>query len=136
MSGACKAVVLALAGLMCGCSAAIAEVVPGIYSGLTYHQESGDLLGMEVMLVPSREGWSAVVQVAQGASVTPVVVKAEVQGEKVRFLLPPNESGYDGEFIGHITKEGLEGGFTQGQLAPNGDKVFRLRKGPSYWQFK
>lgn len=136
MRNANMAFVAALIGLVCGCSAAMAGAVPGIYSSLTYHRESGDLIGMEVMLVPSREGWSAVVQIAQGASVTPVVVSADVQGEKISFSLPENESGYEGKFVGHLTKEGIEGEFTQGQLAPNGERVFHLRKGASYWQFK
>ena len=45
--------------------------ITGIYSNLAYNQEGGDLLGMEVFIIPSDErsgnSYTAFVQIAEGS---------------------------------------------------------------------
>jgi hypothetical protein len=45
--------------------------VTGVYSDLTYHEESGDILGDEVFLVSSNKGYFGVFQGSEGEPYPP-----------------------------------------------------------------
>jgi hypothetical protein len=80
----------------------------GIYSNLVQSKESGDLSGMELMIIPSNEGaestYSAFVQVADGGAPFTAIVSMSVTDSKVWFDFPavspyPNEHVV-GTFVG------------------------------------
>ncbi len=65
------------------------------YSDITVDKKSGDYGGMEVFLTDNAGAWFALVTVAEGVLMRPVLVKAEVTGkdyDKITFTLP-NENG-------------------------------------------
>ena len=99
--------------------------VTGIYSNLQYNAEAGDLLGMELLIIPATSGYVACVQVAEGGAPFVAVVPISISGTQVQFILPPSYGGQ------HIT-----GSFSGGKLVlhwPKGQQEV-LSRGKSYWQ--
>ena len=99
--------------------------VTGIYSDLHYNSEAGDLLSMELLIVPSKAGYVACVQIAEGGAPFVAVVPISVSGAQVKFTMP---ASYGGQ---HIT-----GSFAGTKLVlrwPKGQQEVLLR-GESYWQ--
>ena len=97
--------------------------VRGLYSNMTYVEEAGDVVGMEVFIVFGR-GFYATVQEAEGEPDPPVLVPVIVRGQSVRFTLPDKRT-----FVGTVTSKGLKGHF----IGNKGSDQF-LRRGKSYWQ--
>jgi hypothetical protein len=99
--------------------------VTGIYSDLHYNGEAGDLFGMELLIIPSKAGYVACVQVAEGGAPFVAVVPIFVSGAQVQFTMP---ASYGGQ---HIT-----GSFAGTKLVlrwPKGQQEVLLR-GKSYWR--
>jgi hypothetical protein len=107
--------------------------VAGIYSNLSFNSEGGDVLGIEILIVPSSRGYAVVFQSSEGEPAVPVVVLANLVGNKLTFTLP-SDSSYAGAFVGTITAEGMEGSFAEGHKDPGGSPIIRLKRGKSYWQ--
>ncbi|HEV8199269.1 MAG TPA: hypothetical protein VGS03_04545 [Candidatus Polarisedimenticolia bacterium] len=100
--------------------------VTGIYSDMRFIQNSGDVLGTEIMIVTSVKGYYAFIQVSEGEPAVPVVVPITVEGAMVSFNVPDSLGG--GEFRGKVSDIGLTGGF-------GGDRQsWNLKRGKSYWQ--
>jgi hypothetical protein len=99
--------------------------VAGIYSNLEYNEGGGDVLGIEVLLMPTVKGWYAVVQQAEGEPSVPVVVPAIVKADRVTFQLPEGAM-----FAGRVTVRGLEGEW----VSNLSHRRLVLRRGRSYWQ--
>lgn len=103
----------------------------GIYSDMSYNAEGGDLLGMELMIVPTPEGgYTAFVQIAEGGAPAVALVPLTVSGSRIEFTMP----GTGGHFVGVITGDSLVGHWTEGQLSSTGGKEEHLKRGKSYWQ--
>ncbi len=103
--------------------------VSRIYSDLSYNVEGGDLLGMEVLIVPA-EGdarWNAFVQIAEGGAPYCVLVPLTVDGNKIKFTLPPRGSNKGLSFAGTISAGEMN------LRVPDGPDE-HLRRGKSYWQ--
>jgi hypothetical protein len=101
----------------------------GLFSSLAYHDDSGDLLGMEIyLLVGAKADYSAVVQCAGGEPSDPVVVKASINGTRVVFTLPAGLPECGTEFTGVISPKGLRGRFS----GESSDRWVPRKKG--YWQ--
>ena len=108
---------------------------PGIYSSLEYHEESGDLAGVEIYIIPAGAGYWALFQESQGEPAAPVLAPAEVNGDVLTFELPDTGYGYAGCFVGKFQEDGrLVGKFEGSAIAPDGSELFELRYGPGYWQ--
>lgn len=91
----------------------------GVFSNIAAG-EGGDYGGMQVYLTDSDGQFYAVVTVAQGVLLPPVLVKAQVDVEarKVSFTLPGDEPR---RFTGVVTAEGLT-------LSEGGEKILLKRK--------
>jgi hypothetical protein len=105
--------------------------ITGIYSNLSYSKESGDLLGMELLIVPSGRGpetaYSVFVQIAEGGAPFSAVVPLTVTDTKIEFALPRG-GAYSGEhFVGTFKGGELVVRWSQGTEE-------HLRRGKSYWQ--
>ena len=107
--------------------------VPGMYSSMHYIKESGDVIGIEVFVATSTDGYYVMFQSSEGEPSCPVLVKARVVGNEIEFTLPSG-SAYSGKVTAAITKKGLLGRFESGALAPDGKQEFLLERRPSYWQ--
>ena len=109
--------------------------ITGIYSNMVYLDDFGDLVGIEIFLVNTEDGFYTVFQSAQGGSASiPVVVKTFIAGKKIEFTLPENIY-FSGKFVGTIKKGKIVGFFEKGHLSTNdpGYKFIFYRK-KSYWQ--
>ena len=69
--------------------AAQAGPVAGVYENFTVGKESGDLVGMRVMIIPAHDTYYAMVQIAQGGAEDPKpeFVDAAVKGNTVEFTV-------------------------------------------------
>lgn len=63
--------------------------VPGVYENFTVGKESGDLVGMRIVIIPAHDTFYAMVQIAQGGAEDPkpVFVDATVKGNTVAFTV-------------------------------------------------
>lgn len=105
-----------------------AAPISGTFSDLTYHQESGDLLGTEVHITFSFQGFVAVVHCASGV---PVVVPVSVSGQEIAFTLTElHEDSLCGEgsYTGRVDDAALT---LRESSSPEYTKV--LKRQQSYW---
>lgn len=109
------------------------ERVTGVYSDMSFNKESGDVSGIEIFIVFSREGYIAIFQDAEGSPSVPVAVPLSVKGSKIEFTLPVR-NGYSGKFVGKIENGKLVGQFLEGEVGKEGRVEIKLKKGRSYWQ--
>jgi hypothetical protein len=116
-------------------SAEEAPKVAGIFSSLGYNKEGGDLLGLELVIVPVRGGYTAFVEFAEGELHPPVIVPLTVKATEVTFAIPPDcTCGLPaGQYSGTVTSAGLA---LRGPHEPMSDRSpqFVLVRGKSYWQ--
>ena len=63
--------------------------ISGIYSSLRYVEETGDLIGIEILVIPS---WTAVVQVAEGDVPFIAVVELKPVGDHFEFAMPADST--------------------------------------------
>ena len=87
--------VVAILGVMvfsvffAGNVSAQAGPVAGVYENFTVGKESGDLVGMRVVIIPAHDTFYAMVQIAQGGAEDPKpeFVDATVKGNTVEFTV-------------------------------------------------
>jgi hypothetical protein len=105
--------------------------VSGIYSNLQFNREAGDLLGMELLIVPRDSdvpnSYTAFVQVAEGAEPYSAALPFILRGKMFDLVLPSGER-YSGE---RLSAEFVGADITVRWR--NGHEE-RLRRGKSYWQ--
>jgi hypothetical protein len=99
--------------------------VTGIYSTLRSVGGDDDLIGLEVIIVRSREGLLAFVQTADGVPGAPVLVPVNVDGVSLSFTIP-STTGEPLQFRGKVTRQGLKGVLD--------DRPLTLPRHRSYWQ--
>jgi len=110
---------------------AVTQRIAGIYSDLAYDVEGGDLVGIELLVVPTGSDkeplWRAFVQIAEGSAPYCAVVSLNISGNKVAFTLPPGETLGGLHFTGTISSSEIV-------LTTPGGQAEHLRRGKSYWQ--
>jgi hypothetical protein len=99
--------------------------ITGTYSTLKSIGGDDDMVGMEVIIVRSREGFRAFVQTADGIPATPALVTVQVDGATLSFNVP-SSTGELLEFRGKASRQGLTGTL--------GDHPVALPRRRSYWQ--
>lgn len=104
--------------------------IEGTYENLTVGKESGDLVGMRVMLIDGGGGIHAIVQEAGGGVELPdpATAKVDVKGAKISFTIKLAGQDEEQKFSGTVTTAGLrlQRGPTTG---PDAEKpVFLKRK--------
>ncbi len=97
--------------------------IEGTYENLTVGKESGDLVGMRVMLIDGGGGIHAIVQEAGGGVELPdpATAKVEVKGAKITFTIRLARSDEEEKFSGTVTNTGL-------RLQRNGEKPVLLKR--------
>lgn len=127
--------VVAAAGLLLSSALAPAVSAPqvhlrvsGIYSDLYYNSEGGDLLGMELLVIPcDPSGYRAFIQIAEGGPPYAAIVPLLVDGSRVEFTLPAGSAYSEVHFVGTLSSTKLVLHSPQGK-----EEV--LKRGKSYWQ--
>ncbi|HEY4201453.1 MAG TPA: hypothetical protein VGM83_12935 [Devosiaceae bacterium] len=119
--------------MQCGAYAAQAKV-GGIYSDLHYNEDGGDLLGTELFIVATEDGWAVFYQHWEGGGDKPIVVPATVQDGRLSFDIPDSYSG-GGEYEGVVTAAGFEGTihYRDSDGAAH-DQPIKLKRTKSYWE--
>jgi hypothetical protein len=110
-----------------------AERLTGIYSNMTFNNESQDVSGIEIFVVFSREGFKVIFQDAEGSPSVPVIVPAVVKDSSISFDLP-ERNGYSGKFVGRISNGKLVGYFLSGAVGKEERPEITLKRGRSHWQ--
>jgi len=109
-------------------SAAEPPTLAGIYSDLTVNQESGDLVGLELLLIPTaKKGhYQVVVQMSEGE--TPMVALTTIQVASGAFALSFTPGGAD-KPIAMSCKVAVN------EISCSGAAITeKLKRGKSYWQ--
>ena len=104
--------------------------VTGLFSTLRMSEASGDLVGVEIHIVPNPVGYSAIVQGSEGAPGFPEVVTVTVQARTIDFVIRDGSgSGLPpGKYSGTIVREGLRlNGPTEHY------KNYLIPRATSYW---
>jgi len=109
-----------------GPDAAARPSVTGIFSDMYYSAEGGDVVGTEVFIMYTNQGYYATFQMAEGVPSVPALVQVSVDGVNVSFSVPEAQGG--GMFRGHVTARALVGTLEEGRDPLN------LKRGKSYWQ--
>jgi hypothetical protein len=99
--------------------------ITGTFSTLQSLGDGGDLVGVEVIIVGSRDGLLAIVQTADGVAAPPVIVPVALDGSEIAFPIP-GTTGQAIEFKGRVTRQGLTGTLD--------GRPFTLPRRRSYWQ--
>jgi hypothetical protein len=110
-------------------SFAVGRDIVGTYSDLKFNQQGGDLLGVELRIVMTRNGYQGVVQFAEGGPGELILVNVQVDGKRIKFVIPDDNSNA-GSFSGVIGNGVLTGHF---QYKGGGAEDVVLKKGKSYW---
>lgn len=108
---------------------AYAENYTGTYTNLEYHQESGDLLGIEMRVVFTRKGYQASLQIAEGGISELIIVKLNLKKQALNFEID-SPALYKGIFNGVITEDNLKGLL---KYSSGGELEFNLPRRKSYW---
>lgn len=119
----------ALAALWPGPASARRPANPtGTFSSMYYHPEAGDLLGMEIRMVYSRNGFQGTIQDAQGEPDDLIFFTATMdEDNNVTLTFTEPKTGKPITISGRITEAGFEKEtewWTGGHL---------LKRAPSYW---
>lgn len=114
--------------ILCSVAHAKSTHITGTYSSLRYHQESGDLLGYEILIIPTDLGFKGIIQVGEGAPGEVYIVKVANQNGQIRFDIPLG-AGAVSRFSGQV-----EDGYLVGDVSsPSGKEHVKLKRGMSYW---
>ncbi|MDD3313211.1 hypothetical protein [Pseudodesulfovibrio sp.] len=97
----------------------------GTFSSLIYHEEGGDWLGIELLLVETGQGVEGALQFADGEPRPPVLVHPRIEGERISFEYA--DQGQRGRFRGRFTESGIR------PLEPDPQSWWNLRRRPSFW---
>ncbi|MDR1074622.1 MAG: hypothetical protein LBL45_13310 [Treponema sp.] len=100
--------------------------ITGCYSNLHYHDESGDLLGWEFIIVYAGDGYHVLFQESEGVPTVLLLLPVTVNGNTIRFTIPRNYGNT--QFEGVVTADRLTGTFSNYPL----EIVLERKK--SYWQ--
>ena len=106
--------------------------VVGTYTNLRYSTRSGDLVGVEIKIVPARgRGFQGALQIAEGSPSELMVVDVIVEQSKIRFRIPNSYPIYGGgTFEGVIESAAIRGKFTFGEAL---NEEISLKRGRGYW---
>lgn len=122
-------VLVGLAGVSVTSEQSPGPSVVGTYSDFSFHEQSGDLNGTEIRLVPGRGKVFAVVQFADGSPGVPMIAEVKIDGVRVSFSVPSSSGGSDA-FVGEVGKSGLHGTFT---FDGGATEALTLPRGCGYW---
>ena len=126
---------IALLALLClstGLSAAERRPprIAGTYTNLALHDETGDLVGTEIKIVPVVGGrYQAAVIVSVGEVQPLRVADVQVTGQSVSFVVR-EDNGTSWSFRGTVSAESLKGTITHSE---GGRENVTLRRHRSYW---
>ena len=119
--------------LLCWLTAGYAAEFTGTYGHLEFHEESGDLSGIELKVIYSNDGYYLLFQSASGVPSIPVLMRLNIDN-KIFMVKIPEGTDYGGAILkGQFNSKGINAEFTNGPIFSNGKKNDILEKTTSYW---
>jgi hypothetical protein len=106
----------------------------GTFSNMHYIDQTGDVVGTEITIMPQYQTAYAIFQCSEGAPSDPVLVPVSIDGNQIRFTIHTRDKSCDGVFTGTITARGLKlvtQSENKGQQASKGGELLSRRA--SYW---
>ena len=104
--------------------------VTGTFSTLEYHQEAGDLLGVELRIVWTNQGYQGTIQIAEGGAGNLILLKnINIENENIEFVFDYN-TGRKATFEGVIYADGIKGEI---EYDTGGMMKLKLKRKKSYW---
>jgi len=104
--------------------------LPGTFSNLNYNEDGGDLLGLEIKIVPVvGERYQAAVIVSNGEPQPMRVVDVRVNGRTISFEVRDDDASWS--FTGTVSTQSLKGTITHRR---GGKEAVTLRRGCGYWE--
>ncbi|MBB5337998.1 hypothetical protein [Tunturiibacter gelidoferens] len=80
----------------------------GTFSNLHYIDQTGDVVGTEITIIPQHKTAYAIFQCSEGAPSDPVFVPVSLNGRQIQFTVHSRDKSCDGVFTGTITARGLK----------------------------
>ena len=100
----------------------------GVYTNMRVSSATGDVGGIEIFVLGSNRGYYVLVQMAEGAPMTPVLASARIRDGEILFeMARDSRLGGMGAFEGSIGGGHLRGRFGNGFAVD-------LQRGQSFWQ--
>jgi hypothetical protein len=79
----------------------------GTFTNLRTHEETGDILGAELTVLPQYQTAYVIFQCAEGEATKPVFATAEVKGDTLRFTIGPDAGPCAGRYLATATRDGV-----------------------------
>lgn len=116
--------------LIASISCAAERNITGVYSSLSFNVEGGDVLGEELFLVRTRNGYQATFQISDGSPSELMLVDVLIKEGNISFEI--KKGVYAGSFMGKITDRKIVGilKFSDGVE----DEISLPKVQYSYWQ--
>jgi hypothetical protein len=104
--------------------------ITGIFSTFRVSERTGDILGMELMVLGGSNGVAVVVQGSEGAPGTPVVLGAAIRANTIEFEVPASCpcAMLQGKYRGQIDADGID------LEGPGSGGPRHLPRSDSFWQ--
>jgi hypothetical protein len=104
--------------------------IAGTYTNVYYNEEAGDLLGMEIKIIPpSEEEHQAVVFVCEGSIGPMRLADVRVRGTNVSFEVRESDEA-SWSFVGTVSAKSLKGTITH---SSGGRQTVTLQRRCGYW---
>ncbi len=120
-----------LVGLLFSTIALAADT--GVYSNMSINPESGDLVGTEITILFSRNGYWLLYQSAEGEPNDPVLLPIRVLDNEFSLKIEDGNQYQDLSFDGEFVENGLKVTLTNGAIFNSGNKSEVLPKSRSHW---
>jgi hypothetical protein len=101
----------------------------GTFSSIEYNQEGGDLLGVEIRIVYTRNGYQSTLQIAEGGVSELIIVKPLIENNRIKFTIHEPKL-YEGVFIGIINSKKIKGVL---KYKDGGELEINIPRKKSYW---
>lgn len=104
----------------------------GTFTSMYFDPETGDVVGAEIRIDRTPEGYRGTFRMAMGEPTRPAPIEPVFNGERITFSITDPFDGRSLTFDGRIDARGLRGPF----LDVNGDerRFIDLKRAPSYWE--
>ncbi len=106
----------------------------GTFSNLHYIDQTGDVVGTELTIIPQYQTAYAIFQCSLGAPSDPVFVPVTINGNQIQFTVHSRDKSCDGAFTGTITARGMKLVTQSENKSPKASEASELlSRRASYW---
>jgi hypothetical protein len=106
----------------------------GTFSNLHYIDQTGDVVGTELTIIPQYQTAYAIFQCSEGSPSDPVFVPVTINGNQIQFTVHSRDKSCDGVFTGTMTARGLKLVAQSENKSPKASEASELlSRRASYW---